>query len=182
MIDPTYYTRHACRWGKRKRHARQASICIATQGLPRSAAHPSYAPLNLIVDEHEFNGFVEELCALFYADEVRPWSPPSRNFRVLLSGYFEGCASSLPPNAWPRCPTGYVIARAAGSDRMDSGGFTESDTRVRHRSAARSRVHKGRSQAGWFSADPSTRKTAPAEEAQACSAPAPFLAAGHHRI
>jgi hypothetical protein len=34
--------------GKRKRHAKQASMWVATQDLPRSAGHPFYARLNQI--------------------------------------------------------------------------------------------------------------------------------------
>jgi len=45
--------------GKRKRHANQASMWAATQGLPRSAAHPFYTRLNQILDEHDFDGYVE---------------------------------------------------------------------------------------------------------------------------
>jgi hypothetical protein len=45
--------------GKRKRHAKQASMWVATEDLPRSAAHPFYARLNQILDQHDFDGFVE---------------------------------------------------------------------------------------------------------------------------
>ena len=76
--------------GKRKRHAKQASMWVATQDLPRSAAQPFYARLNQILDRHGFDGFVEELCERFYADEGRPGLPPGRYFRFLVSGYFEG--------------------------------------------------------------------------------------------
>jgi transposase len=76
--------------GKRKRHAKQASIWVATQDLPRSAAHPFYTRLNQILDEHDFDGYVEGLCEPFYADEGRPGLPPGRYFRLLLIGYFEG--------------------------------------------------------------------------------------------
>jgi len=76
--------------GKRKRHAKQASMWVATQDLPRSAAHPFYARLNQILDQHDFDGFVEGLCERFYADEGRPGLPPGRYFRLLLVGYFEG--------------------------------------------------------------------------------------------
>ena len=76
--------------GKRKRQATQASIWVATQDLPRSAAHPFYARLNQILDQHDFDGFVEGLCERFYADEGRPGLPPGRYFRLLLIGYFEG--------------------------------------------------------------------------------------------
>lgn len=76
--------------GKRKRLAKQASMWVATQDLPRSAAHPFYARLNQILDQHDFDGFVEGLCERFYADEGRPGLPPGRYFRLLLIGYFEG--------------------------------------------------------------------------------------------
>jgi hypothetical protein len=32
---------------------------VATQDLPRSAAHPFYTRLNQILDQHDFDGFVE---------------------------------------------------------------------------------------------------------------------------
>jgi hypothetical protein len=76
--------------GKRKRQAKQASMSVATHDLPRSAAHPFYARLNQILDQHDFDGVVEQLCARFYADEGRPSLPPGRYFRLLLIGYFEG--------------------------------------------------------------------------------------------
>jgi hypothetical protein len=34
---------------------------VATQDLPRSAAHSFYARLNQILDQHDFDGFVEGL-------------------------------------------------------------------------------------------------------------------------
>jgi transposase len=76
--------------GKRKRHAKQASMWVATQDLPRSAAHPFYTRLNQILDTHGFDGYVEGLCQCFYAEEGRPGLPPGRYFRLLLIGYFEG--------------------------------------------------------------------------------------------
>jgi transposase len=63
---------------------------VATQDLPRSAAHPFYARLNQILDDHHFDEFVERLCQRFYADEGRSGLPPGRYFRLLLTGYFEG--------------------------------------------------------------------------------------------
>jgi hypothetical protein len=72
--------------GKRKRHAKQPPMWVATQDLPRSAAHPFYARLNQILDQHDFDGFVEGLCNRFYADEGRPGLPPGRYFRFLLIG------------------------------------------------------------------------------------------------
>ena len=44
-----------------------------------------YARLNQILDKHNFDEYVKELCQRFYADEVgRPGLPPGRYFRLLL--------------------------------------------------------------------------------------------------
>jgi hypothetical protein len=72
--------------GKRRRHARQPSMWVAAPDRPRSAAHPFYARLNQILDQHDFDGFVEGLCERFYAGEGRPGLPPGRYFRLLLIG------------------------------------------------------------------------------------------------
>jgi hypothetical protein len=48
--------------GKRRRHATQTPMWVATQDLPRSAAHPFYRRLNQILDKHDFDGYVEGLC------------------------------------------------------------------------------------------------------------------------
>ena len=77
--------------GKRRRQAKQTSMWVATQDLPRSAAHPFDTRLNQILDTHDFDGYVEGLCQRFYAEEIgRPGLPPGRYFRLLLIGYFEG--------------------------------------------------------------------------------------------
>ena len=61
---------------------------MATHSLPRSAAHPFYARLNQILDQHDFAAFVEGLCERFYADDGRLGLPPGRYFRLTLSGTF----------------------------------------------------------------------------------------------
>jgi transposase len=67
---------------------------VATQDLPRSAAHPFYTRLNQILDHANFDAYVESLCQRFYANEIgRPGLPPGRYFRLLLLGYFEGLDS-----------------------------------------------------------------------------------------
>jgi transposase len=77
--------------GKRKRRPKQVAMWVATQDLPRSAAHPFYERLNQILDAAKFDEYVEGLCQRFYADEIgRPSLPPGRYFRLLLIGYFEG--------------------------------------------------------------------------------------------
>jgi hypothetical protein len=56
--------------GKRRRHAKQAVMWVAAEDLPRTAAHPFYSRLNQIFDKHGSDGYVEDLCQRFYADEV----------------------------------------------------------------------------------------------------------------
>ena len=67
--------------GKRRERPKQTSMWVATQDLPRTAAHPFYTRLNQILDRAGFDSYVESLCQRFYADEVgRPGtsggSPP----------------------------------------------------------------------------------------------------------
>ena len=67
---------------------------VATQDLPRSAAHPFYRRLNRVLDDAHFDAFVEGACATFYAEVMgRPSLAPGRYFRLLLLGYFEGLDS-----------------------------------------------------------------------------------------
>ena len=70
--------------GTRRPHAKQVSIWVAAADLPWSLAHPFYARVNQILDQHDFDGFVEGLCDRFYAAEGRPGLPPGRYFRLLL--------------------------------------------------------------------------------------------------
>jgi hypothetical protein len=56
-IDPEYYT-IADGDGQTTAARKQASMWVATQDLPRSAAHPFYTRLNQILDEHDFDGYV----------------------------------------------------------------------------------------------------------------------------
>lgn len=87
------YTRRMA-MGKRKRRARQSSMWVAAQDLPRSAAHPFYRRLNRVLDEAQFDAFVEGACVTFYAPVMgRPSLAPGRYFRLLLLGYFEGLDS-----------------------------------------------------------------------------------------
>jgi hypothetical protein len=74
--------------GRRKDRARTAGLWISTNELPRTSGHPFYHRLNQILDQHEFDDFVEAQCATFYAATVgRPSLTPGTNFRLLLVGY-----------------------------------------------------------------------------------------------
>ena len=80
--------------GKRRRRARQKTMWVASTDLPQSAGHPFYERLNRVLDDADFDAFVEGRCAPFYADGVgRPSLAPGRYFRLLLLGYFEGLDS-----------------------------------------------------------------------------------------
>src|SRR5690349_6062891 len=109
--------------GKRKRHAKQASMWVATQDLPPSAAHPFYARLSHILDQHDFDGVAEGLCERFYAGEGRPGLPPGRYFRLLLIGYFEGLDAE---RAMARCRfVGVARVSRAGVARGAARSFDD---------------------------------------------------------
>src|SRR2546429_8249873 len=64
---------------------------VATQDLPRRAAHPFYTRLNQILDTVDLDTYAESLCQRFYTDDIRRSGlPPGRYFGMLLPGYFEG--------------------------------------------------------------------------------------------
>jgi len=72
----------------------QPPLWIATSDLPASPGHPFYARLSALLDAHDFDRFVEDLCRRFYAPVMgRPGLAPGRYFRLLLLGYFEGIDS-----------------------------------------------------------------------------------------
>lgn len=78
--------------GKRKR--RQQGMWLAASELPKSPGHPFYQRLNAVLEESEFDRFVEKSCQPFYASQLgRPSLLPGRYFRLLLVGYFEGLDS-----------------------------------------------------------------------------------------
>ena len=79
--------------GKRSRE-QQEELWIPSIELTSSAGHPFYQWVNKLLDEAEFDEFVEELCAKFYAGNVgRPGLASGVYVRMLLVGYFEGIGS-----------------------------------------------------------------------------------------
>jgi transposase len=80
--------------GTRQTQQRTEDLWIATSELAVPAGHPFYERLNQILDEHDFDSFVEDKCRQFYAAErARPSLVPGIYFRLLLVGYFEGIDS-----------------------------------------------------------------------------------------
>ena len=77
--------------GKRPTARRGSPLWVTTADLPTNASHPFFEHLNRVL---EAAGYVEELCAVFYAARMgRPSLRPGRYFRMLLIGYFEGLSS-----------------------------------------------------------------------------------------
>ena len=73
------------------RTSEQSPLWIAASELPRSPGHPFYVRLSAVLEAHDFDRFVEDLCSGFYAPVMgRPSLAPGRYFRLLLIGYFEG--------------------------------------------------------------------------------------------
>ncbi len=92
--------------GMGRKKDRQDTLWVATQELPRTGGHVFYERVNRILNETEFDRFVEDSCEKFYTPVMgRPSVAPGRYFRMLLVGYFEGidaergiawrCADSL---------------------------------------------------------------------------------------
>lgn len=98
--------------GKRKTE-KQQDLFVSADCLPRSPGHVFYQKLNELLAEGDFDRWVEELCAPFYADgKGRESIPPGTYFRMLLVGYFEGIGSQRGI-AW-RCSDSLSIREFLG--------------------------------------------------------------------
>jgi transposase len=98
--------------GKRSREQDQA-IWVATTHLIDSPGHPFYQRLNVLLREHGFDPYVEDLCQAYYAPKMgRPSIAPGVYFRCLMVGYFEGIDSERGI-AW-RCADSLSLRRFLG--------------------------------------------------------------------
>src|SRR4028118_1387056 len=78
-----------------KRKPAQQPLFVSTADL-NVRVHPFYDAVNKVLAAHDFDPFVEGLCAKFYdggAQGGRPGLAPGVYFRCLLVGYFEGIDS-----------------------------------------------------------------------------------------
>ncbi len=67
---------------------------MATAVLPRAGAHPLNERVNQILNDIDFDYFVDDLCRRFYAAKVGgPSRAPAINFRLPMIGRFEGIDS-----------------------------------------------------------------------------------------
>jgi len=116
--------------GRRKRD-RQERL-VATSSLPQSPGHPFYQNLNRLLDEAQFDEFVEKLCQPYYADgRGRPGIPPGVYFRMLFIGYFEGLDSQRAI-AW-RCHDSRSLQSFLGYSIAEPTPDHSSLTKVRQR-------------------------------------------------
>src|SRR4051812_20220010 len=100
--------------GSREQRQRQEELWVATAALARPASHPFYDRLNRLLDECQFDEFVESLSKPFYAKTLgRPGLTPGIYFRLLMVGYFEGIDSERGM-AW-RAAVRWASAHSYGS-------------------------------------------------------------------
>jgi transposase len=116
----------------KRREPEQRGMWVAAHELPRSAEHVFYEKLNEVLDEGDFDRFVEDLCAPYYAaEEGRPSIAPGVYFRMLFVGYFEGL-SSQRGIAW-RCADSLSLRAFLGVALTHTTPEHSSMTRIRKR-------------------------------------------------
>jgi transposase len=77
-----------------RRGDEQQGLFVPHTVLPKSDGHPFYEALERVLGGRQFDRFVEELCAPYYAKKMgRPSLAPGVYFRCLMVGYFEGIDS-----------------------------------------------------------------------------------------
>ena len=65
----------------------QRSMWLSYDQMPQSKGHVFYERLEKLLRQEEFDAFLENLCAPFYAKNLgRRSIPPGRYFRMLLIG------------------------------------------------------------------------------------------------
>jgi transposase len=77
-----------------KRKSKQQDIWVNSAEIPKAAAHPFYAKVNEVLEQHKIDRRLEHLCRRFYKPVFgRPSMAPGVYFRMLLIGFFEGIDS-----------------------------------------------------------------------------------------
>src|SRR5438270_12552134 len=78
--------------GTSKKRRRQEDFWVVSSEVVGTPAHAFYDRLNQILDQHNFDGKMEQLCRRYYKGR-RGRPTPGVYFRSLLLGYFEGIDS-----------------------------------------------------------------------------------------
>jgi transposase len=117
--------------GKR-RSCEQLPLWVDATDLAAAPGHPFYQKLNEVLGRHDFDDFVEEKCARFYAPRMgRPSVPPGVYFRTLMIGYFERIDSERGI-AW-RCADSLALRRFLGYGLDESPPDHSSISRTRRK-------------------------------------------------
>ncbi len=115
-----------------RRKIEKQDLWVSSCDLPKSPGHPFYSKLNRLLDEAGFDGFVEDLCKPYYAEQLgRPGIPPGVYFRMLFIGYMEGLDSQRAI-AW-RCSDSRSLQSFLGYAITDTTPDHSSLTVIRHR-------------------------------------------------
>ena len=110
----------------------QESLWVLSRDIPQAPGHPFYCELNRRLAKAQFDRFVEELCAPYYAEGMgRPGIPPGVYFRMLMVGYFEGIDSQRGI-AW-RCADSLSLREFLGYRIEEETPDHSSLTRIRVR-------------------------------------------------
>jgi transposase len=97
----------------RKKQDRQQQFWVEADSLPDVPRHVFYDKLNELLDQGDFDRWIEQTCQPYYAAKAgRPGIPPGVYFRMLLIGYFEGIDSQRGI-AW-RCADSRSLAGFLG--------------------------------------------------------------------
>ena len=116
----------------RQESGNQEELWVPTEKLARGPSSPFYGKLNGILREEQFDGYVEERCAEYYAENRgRPGIPPGVYFRMLLIGYFERIPSDRAI-AW-RCSDSLSLRRFLGCSLEEETPDHSSLCRIRQR-------------------------------------------------
>lgn len=97
----------------RKKLDRQQQFWVEVDSLPDVPRHVFYDKLNQLLDQGDFDRWIEQTCQPYYAAKAgRPGIPPGVYFRMLFIGYFEGIDSQRGI-AW-RCADSRSLAGFLG--------------------------------------------------------------------
>jgi transposase len=97
----------------RKKQDRQQQFWVEIDSLPDVPRHVFYDKLNELLDQGDFDRWIEQTCQPYYAEKAgRPGIPPGVYFRMLFIGYFEGIDSQRGI-AW-RCADSRSLASFLG--------------------------------------------------------------------
>ena len=115
----------------RRTTERQQEFWVPTHDLASAPRHVFYERLNQLLAKADFDQWIEERCAEFYAPGGRDSIPPGTFFRMVFIGYFEGIDSQRGI-AW-RCADSLSLKTFLGYAVQDETPDHSSMSRIRWR-------------------------------------------------